>query len=141
MFLNSLICSYKCSSILGQLDLSFYLFLKLFPIYFSLSAATIKLMISHFSLFSDIDECETNSHHCNPTQVCINTAGGYTCSCTEGYWLIAGQCQGERATFASMTFWQMVLKDLYFQPCNYTPSHLSYISKDSFMFDVFYIIL
>ncbi|XP_070776266.1 fibulin-5 [Enoplosus armatus] len=42
---------------------------------------------------NDIDECETNSHHCNPTQVCINTAGGYTCSCTEGYWLIGGQCQ------------------------------------------------
>uniref|UniRef100_A0A8C6TNX6 Fibulin 5 n=1 Tax=Neogobius melanostomus TaxID=47308 RepID=A0A8C6TNX6_9GOBI len=41
---------------------------------------------------ADIDECETNSHHCNPTQVCINTAGGYTCSCTEGYWLIGGQC-------------------------------------------------
>uniref|UniRef100_A0AAQ5Y636 Developmental arteries and neural crest EGF-like protein n=1 Tax=Amphiprion ocellaris TaxID=80972 RepID=A0AAQ5Y636_AMPOC len=42
---------------------------------------------------NDIDECETNSHHCNPTQVCINTSGGYTCSCTEGYWLIGGQCQ------------------------------------------------
>uniref|UniRef100_A0A1A7X0F7 Fibulin 5 n=1 Tax=Iconisemion striatum TaxID=60296 RepID=A0A1A7X0F7_9TELE len=42
---------------------------------------------------NDVDECETNSHHCNPTQVCINTAGGYTCSCTEGYWLIGGQCQ------------------------------------------------
>uniref|UniRef100_A0A673C406 EGF-like domain-containing protein n=1 Tax=Sphaeramia orbicularis TaxID=375764 RepID=A0A673C406_9TELE len=42
---------------------------------------------------NDIDECETNSHHCNPTQVCINTAGGYTCSCSEGYWLIGGQCQ------------------------------------------------
>nr|XP_023691796.1 fibulin-5 [Paramormyrops kingsleyae] len=41
----------------------------------------------------DIDECEVNSHQCNPTQVCINTAGGYTCSCTEGYWLIGGQCQ------------------------------------------------
>ncbi|CAB1330517.1 unnamed protein product, partial [Coregonus sp. 'balchen'] len=25
--------------------------------------------------------------------VCINTAGGYTCSCTEGYWLVGGQCQ------------------------------------------------
>ncbi|KAI4788897.1 hypothetical protein KUCAC02_035564, partial [Chaenocephalus aceratus] len=40
-----------------------------------------------------IDECETNTHHCNPTQVCINTEGGYTCSCVEGYWLIGGQCQ------------------------------------------------
>ncbi|KAM4624721.1 fibulin-5 isoform 2-T2 [Polymixia lowei] len=42
---------------------------------------------------NDIDECELNSHQCNPTQLCINTAGGYTCSCTEGYWLVAGQCQ------------------------------------------------
>ncbi|XP_056108991.1 fibulin-5 [Rhinichthys klamathensis goyatoka] len=41
----------------------------------------------------DVDECETGSHQCNPTQVCINTAGGYTCSCTEGYWLVGGQCQ------------------------------------------------
>uniref|UniRef100_A0A8B9H8Q2 Fibulin 5 n=1 Tax=Astyanax mexicanus TaxID=7994 RepID=A0A8B9H8Q2_ASTMX len=41
----------------------------------------------------DIDECEAESHQCNPTQVCINTAGGYTCSCTEGYWLVGGQCQ------------------------------------------------
>ncbi|XP_069049466.1 fibulin-5 [Lepisosteus oculatus] len=40
----------------------------------------------------DIDECETSTHQCNPTQVCINTAGGYTCSCTEGYWLVNGQC-------------------------------------------------
>uniref|UniRef100_A0A3Q0SSY1 Fibulin 5 n=1 Tax=Amphilophus citrinellus TaxID=61819 RepID=A0A3Q0SSY1_AMPCI len=29
----------------------------------------------------DINECETNSHHCNPTQLCINSEGGYTCSC------------------------------------------------------------
>ncbi|KAJ7988761.1 hypothetical protein DPEC_G00312570 [Dallia pectoralis] len=42
---------------------------------------------------SDIDECVTNSHQCNTNQVCINTSGGYTCSCTEGYWLIGGQCQ------------------------------------------------
>ncbi|XP_030627795.1 fibulin-5 [Chanos chanos] len=41
----------------------------------------------------DIDECETGSHQCTPIQVCINTAGGYTCSCNEGYWLVGGQCQ------------------------------------------------
>ncbi|MEE6494346.1 hypothetical protein FKM82_017106 [Ascaphus truei] len=40
----------------------------------------------------DIDECESESHHCNPTQICINTEGGYTCSCTDGYWLLEGQC-------------------------------------------------
>lgn len=55
----------------------------------------LKHLLSALLFVSDIDECETNSHHCNPTQVCINTAGGYTCSCTEGYWLIGGQCQGE----------------------------------------------
>lgn len=40
----------------------------------------------------DIDECATETNQCNPTQICINTEGGYTCSCTEGYWLIDGQC-------------------------------------------------
>lgn len=48
-----------------------------------------------FPPFLDVDECEAESHQCNPTQVCINTAGGYTCSCTEGYWLVGGQCQGK----------------------------------------------
>ncbi|CAI5764412.1 fibulin-5 isoform X1 [Podarcis lilfordi] len=40
----------------------------------------------------DVDECASESHQCNPTQICINTEGGYTCSCTEGYWLLEGQC-------------------------------------------------
>ncbi|KAE8586229.1 hypothetical protein XENTR_v10021600 [Xenopus tropicalis] len=40
----------------------------------------------------DIDECASETHQCNPTQICINTEGGYTCSCTEGYWLLEGQC-------------------------------------------------
>lgn len=54
-----------------------------------------KLTFPPFLFIPDIDECTANSHQCNPTQVCINTAGGYTCSCTEGYWLVGGQCQGE----------------------------------------------
>ncbi|XP_053331002.1 fibulin-5 isoform X2 [Spea bombifrons] len=41
---------------------------------------------------ADVDECASETHHCNPTQICINTEGGYTCSCTEGYWLLEGQC-------------------------------------------------
>uniref|UniRef100_A0A8C0V7B5 Fibulin-5 n=1 Tax=Cyanistes caeruleus TaxID=156563 RepID=A0A8C0V7B5_CYACU len=41
---------------------------------------------------ADVDECASDSHQCNPTQICINTEGGYTCSCTEGYWLLEGQC-------------------------------------------------
>ncbi|XP_051874723.1 fibulin-5 [Pristis pectinata] len=40
----------------------------------------------------DIDECTAGTHQCNPSQICINTEGGYSCSCTEGYWLSDGQC-------------------------------------------------
>uniref|UniRef100_A0A3Q0SI75 Fibulin 5 n=1 Tax=Amphilophus citrinellus TaxID=61819 RepID=A0A3Q0SI75_AMPCI len=46
--------------------------------------------------YNYINECETNSHHCNPTQLCINSEGGYTCSCAEGYWLLGGQCQVQK---------------------------------------------
>uniref|UniRef100_A0A3P9Q385 Fibulin 5 n=1 Tax=Poecilia reticulata TaxID=8081 RepID=A0A3P9Q385_POERE len=67
-----------------------------YPIVSNPALCTLGYALAADGTCNDIDECETNSHHCNPTQVCINTAGGYTCSCTEGYWLIAGQCQGER---------------------------------------------
>ncbi|XP_007906718.1 fibulin-5 isoform X1 [Callorhinchus milii] len=40
----------------------------------------------------DTDECTSGIHQCNPSQICINTEGGYSCSCTEGYWLVEGQC-------------------------------------------------
>ncbi|XP_038630474.1 fibulin-5 isoform X2 [Scyliorhinus canicula] len=40
----------------------------------------------------DIDECTSGTHQCNPSQICINTEGGYSCSCNEGYWLVDGQC-------------------------------------------------
>ncbi|XP_023208841.1 fibulin-5 isoform X1 [Xiphophorus maculatus] len=64
-----------------------------YPIVSNPALCTLGYALAADGTCNDIDECETNSHHCNPTQVCINTAGGYTCSCTEGYWLIAGQCQ------------------------------------------------
>lgn len=51
-------------------------------------------LLLYFSV-ADIDECASDSHQCNPTQICINTEGGYTCSCTEGYWLLEGQCLGK----------------------------------------------
>ncbi|KAL0601708.1 Fibulin-5 [Plecturocebus cupreus] len=51
------------------------------------------LVFYHSSMHTvDVDECATDSHQCNPTQICINTEGGYTCSCTDGYWLLEGQC-------------------------------------------------
>lgn len=54
-----------------------------------------KVKVTFFEIFlTDVDECATDSHQCNPTQICINTEGGYTCSCTDGYWLLEGQCLG-----------------------------------------------
>ena len=47
----------------------------------------------------DIDECFLNSTLCD--QLCINTDGGYFCSCRSGYQLIAGssQCEGNTLKF------------------------------------------
>uniref|UniRef100_A0A3Q0SIJ0 Fibulin 5 n=1 Tax=Amphilophus citrinellus TaxID=61819 RepID=A0A3Q0SIJ0_AMPCI len=50
-----------------------------------LTSRTVFLIILPFCPLGrslcNINECETNSHHCNPTQLCINSEGGYTCSC------------------------------------------------------------
>ena len=46
------------------------------------------------STCDDVDECSTGSAAC--TQLCTNTAGGYTCSCNDGYWLAVNEydCNG-----------------------------------------------
>lgn len=37
-------------------------------------------------VFSDIDECSSdNDNQCDHKDRCINTPGGYKCSCVEGY--------------------------------------------------------
>uniref|UniRef100_A0A6Q2YZC4 Developmental arteries and neural crest EGF-like protein n=1 Tax=Esox lucius TaxID=8010 RepID=A0A6Q2YZC4_ESOLU len=64
-----------------------------YPIVSRSAPCILGYTLSEDGTCNDIDECVTDSHQCNPTQVCINTAGGYTCSCTEGYWLVGGQCQ------------------------------------------------
>ena len=33
----------------------------------------------------DVDECTAGTDNCDPNAVCINTAGGYTCTCNSGY--------------------------------------------------------
>ena len=34
---------------------------------------------------SDIDECSTNQHQCDPNAMCKNTNGAYDCTCAGGY--------------------------------------------------------
>lgn len=60
----------------------------------SFVVAISNIFLPYFCV-ADVDECASDSHQCNPTQICINTEGGYTCSCTEGYWLLEGQCLGK----------------------------------------------
>lgn len=64
-----------------------------YPIVSRTAPCILGYTVGEDGVCNDIDECEAESHQCNPTQVCINTAGGYTCSCSEGYWLVVGQCQ------------------------------------------------
>ena len=33
----------------------------------------------------DIDECESGAHRCQADATCINTVGGYNCTCNPGY--------------------------------------------------------
>ncbi|KTF72580.1 hypothetical protein cypCar_00044352, partial [Cyprinus carpio] len=40
----------------------------------------------------DIDECELDTHDCQPSQECINTVGTYTCQCPDGYSKIGIEC-------------------------------------------------
>ena len=46
-------------------------------------------------LFSDINECTTNSHSCDVNAVCQNTVGSHTCSCKAGYTGDGKTCDGK----------------------------------------------
>lgn len=54
----------------------------------------------HIHPHSDIDECASNLHDCQ--QICINTVGGYNCSCQDGYLLQEGglKCAGNSSSTA-----------------------------------------
>ena len=34
---------------------------------------------------TDVDECALGEHDCDPNADCLNTAGGFQCSCRAGY--------------------------------------------------------
>ena len=48
-------------------------------------------------IFSDIDECTTGTHDCDPTPFeanCSNTVGSFTCACNTGYTGDGKTCTG-----------------------------------------------
>lgn len=59
----------------------------------NLEAASI-LTFSLHVVTADIDECSDNATACD--QLCVNTDGGFFCSCFEGYRLIGeNHCEGK----------------------------------------------
>ena len=47
----------------------------------------MELPVSFFTCFTDVNECTSNRDNC--AQNCINTNGGYRCSCRTGYYLLS----------------------------------------------------
>uniref|UniRef100_A0A8C2EPL1 EGF containing fibulin extracellular matrix protein 2a n=1 Tax=Cyprinus carpio TaxID=7962 RepID=A0A8C2EPL1_CYPCA len=40
----------------------------------------------------DVDECEQDSHDCQPSQQCFNTEGSFSCQCPDGYRKVGTEC-------------------------------------------------
>ena len=45
--------------------------------------------------FADINECETEKHHCGSNAFCNNTKGSYICTCKPGYTGNGVSCTGK----------------------------------------------
>ena len=45
-------------------------------------------------IFTDIDECTTNTDDCHANASCINTDGNFTCTCNDGYIGDGTSCAG-----------------------------------------------
>ena len=72
-----------------------------------------------FSIFSDIDECESEDFYCE--QICTNSDGSYTCSCRDGYILNDDDETCEGLYIKTMGRY---LSDIYSSFCIYDP-HLA----------------
>ena len=58
------------------------------------------LYCEHFSyvIFSDVDECITETHDCDTNALCTNNIGSYNCSCKSGFKGDGKSCQGMLVT-------------------------------------------
>ena len=62
------------------------------------SSSDISAEYNGFSVFYfavDINECSTNNGGCDINAVCLNTGGGYTCTCNSGYTGDGNTCTGK----------------------------------------------
>ena len=51
-------------------------------------------LYSQFFNISDIDECSSGNHKCDPNATCTNTEGSYQCQCNSGYTGNGYNCAG-----------------------------------------------
>ena len=60
------------------------------------NARNINFFISILWLnFTDVNECEDNSHNCSTNANCTNTEGSYDCACHESFFGDGLTCQSE----------------------------------------------
>lgn len=102
----------------------------------SFAVAISNIFLLYFFV-ADVDECASDSHQCNPTQICINTEGGYTCSCTEGYWLLEGQCLGKNLMWYAI--WASVHVYLWIAEIMALSIFVKYMVKPSAMWKLSFI--
>ena len=46
-------------------------------------------------MHADVDECEMEDGLCDDDQECVNSDGGFFCSCFNGYRMVDGVCEGK----------------------------------------------
>ncbi len=46
----------------------------------------------------DIDECATDGDNCDMNSTCVNTAGGFICTCIQGSGTDGSTCSGKEMT-------------------------------------------
>ena len=49
-------------------------------------------------IFTDLEECSTNTHNCDVNADCENTVGSYSCKCRAGYTGDGQTCNGKIQT-------------------------------------------
>lgn len=76
-------------------------------------------------MFTDIDECTTNTHDCHSSATCTNTEGSFTCACNEGYDGDGKLCIGELQVHEScliLSLSHSYFKDVYYKKSYHTTS-------------------
>ena len=65
-------------------------------------------LVSVLPFFTDVNECLTGAHLCDPNANCTNTQGSHLCTCRTGYNGDGKHCQGESILPGSVRLFPIV---------------------------------